>query len=194
MKELTTDLKHALNRGIPVVGINTADPAEVGRAACELSTEDDPIGVLTHSVGTGFTALNSQGEAILNSILSGNKSDPYAQGAPAADASQFTAPGEAVKMLLDTTERLILILIHAHRWLEEDLQGSASLWAARDRFKETGNMIVLTGPEVSFPIELQSDVVLLDHPLPDRKRLGEIVTEVHTWVGDTVKAPKGKKL
>lgn len=119
----------------------------------------------------GLRPLNAQGKAAYADML-GNK-------APEATT-------RATSMLAEVAPKLppdgLLFLHNVHRYLQASgPEGAAFLqavWNLRDPYKANSRMLVLFGPAITLPAELQQDALVLDEPLPDAAELEEIVARV----------------
>lgn len=172
-------LQHCFDRGVPLVGITTADPAEVMVAALSLlGPSDERLPVVTHTAGCGLSALNEEGEAALATAFGGGGSSDIYGGGGEMDLDQLTQPAEALKEARRLPAGSIIVMVHAHRWLN-DMYASSALWACRDIFKGSNRMVILTGTVIELPTELQSDVILIDSPLPTAEEAKKIVERVY---------------
>ncbi len=91
----------------------------------------------------------------------------------------------------------IVFCHNAHRQLasSEPAATAAAIQAVsnlREQFKANFRMLVLMGPSMSVPIELEQDVVVLDHALPNDEALKKIVKE--TYESGKVKPPSADVL
>jgi hypothetical protein len=91
----------------------------------------------------------------------------------------------------------VLFAYNAHRQLAasepaavaQAVQAVANL---REAFKANFRMLVLMGPSMNVPMELEQDVIILDHALPDDVALREIV--VDTYKAGKLTPPKDEAL
>ena len=83
---------------------------------------------------------------------------------------------ETLKALeTDGVSDMIVFISNAHL-LWGDPTNVQAVWNLRDIYKNVGNMLVLVStPGATLPIELQTDVLVLDEPLPTREELAVIV-------------------
>lgn len=152
--------------GTPLVSIRTADPAATIRAIRESHTNgktDTPM--LQWDIVAGLNPVNKAGQAALASPEmkdSGNLVMPMA--------------------MLEAAEKLpvksILFMLFCHRFINE-VGISQAVWNLRDTFKNSQRTLVMIGPMLDLPIELQSDVTVLDEPMPDIPALEYIVRDVY---------------
>ena len=68
----------------------------------------------------------------------------------------------------------VLIIKNAHKFLSQPPVMQA-VWNLRDAFKNPRRMLILMGPTVQVPVELQHDVIELDEPLPTRDELAGVI-------------------
>lgn len=163
-------LKAARRVSAPIVAINTPDPAATIRAVCQAVNGGSPA--VEWDVVRGLTGLNKAGAeaaAAVTGEFDETKHNPTAALVKAADL-----PRESV------------LFVHlAGRWLTEPAVVQA-LWNLRDRFKRDRRTCVLLSRQLSVPLELQDDVIVIDEPLPDEQQLTSIVAQQHENAGITL--------
>jgi hypothetical protein len=101
----------------------------------------------------------------------------------------------AMKLALRLPQFATLVVLNAHRQIHSSepittaphVQSVANL---RDEFKQNWRRLVLLGPYVSVTQELEQDVVILDHELPDKNELRTIVVEV----AEGAQLPNGQRV
>lgn len=148
--------KSARNVSVPIVAISSPDP---GATCLSLKAAlPDNIALVTWNIVTGFSGINEEGENVAREYP--------------------VAPGDPIQALKLAKEKFpigsILFIFNAHRLLHE-LTVVQAIWNLRDEFKNKPCMLVLLGPDISLPIELQQDVLVLDEPLPGTDELKSIV-------------------
>lgn len=148
--------KSARNVSVPILAINSPDP---GATCLSLKAAlPDNIALVTWNIVTGFSGINEEGENVAT--------------------DNPVAPGDPISALKAAKEKFpigsILFIFNAHRLLHE-LTVVQAIWNLRDEFKNKPCMLVLLGPDISLPIELQQDVLVLDEPLPGTEELKSIV-------------------
>jgi hypothetical protein len=154
MKTLCENIQQARRAGVPLVLIETSDPAAV--QAIILSCADDPV--LRWDMVRGVHPCNEEAKMIANTMTGGDPTD--------------TARPDAMLESVDKmAEDSVLILYGAEKILSEVFirQG---IWNLRDEFKTTGRMLVALVP-MGFKLspDLRDDFVVLDHPLPTQAEL-----------------------
>jgi len=111
----------------------------------------------------GLRARNEAGKAAIAKVLGEN--------APSL------GPGEALAAAQRLGKNAILFFLNPQRvWEQVDvLQG---IWNLRDVFKAGGQMLVLiTTAGATLPVELQSDVMVIDEPLPSTDELAQLTAD-----------------
>jgi hypothetical protein len=113
--------------------------------------------------------------------------------APAADSSA-TDPLTAIRSLAAIENQgdssCLLVLRNFHRFLQ-----SAEIVQALQRQlsngKQNRTFIVILSPVVQIPVELEKQVILIEHDLPDREQLSSIARGIATDAGEL---PRGQEL
>ncbi len=81
--------------------------------------------------------------------------------------------------------QFVLFVINVHRYIggptvQEDYPALAqAIWNARNILKMRSQTLVLVGPEVKLPPELQGSILTIEEPLPDRDALAELAKNVY---------------
>ena len=149
---------------VPIVVVRTADQQATVEA---LSKAADKAPLLSWDAADGLTGLNDTG---LSAV----------RGAKAEHAAFVDAMTAALKMPQST----VLFVHNAHMMLTstepssvaDKVQAVANL---REAFKKNFRMVVLMGPHMRVPAELEQDVVMFDHALPVAGELETIVKELY---------------
>lgn len=156
--------KRARAAAVPLLAIETADPAStIRQCITALNGSEKTVVIIAWDIVQNWKGLNKPGRDFMK------KDDWY-------DPMAMAFP-EVLFKLSERAERGMLVFIHnAQRILDRD-GVSQGLWIMRDTFKAKGAMVVLLGPTVPVPAELNQDVVVIEDPLPDREQLDKIVTD-----------------
>jgi hypothetical protein len=94
------------------------------------------------------------------------------------DAAEATAnPTDALIVARKLPARSVLFLVNAHNGFEV-ANWKQAFWNLREIFKGNTRMAVILAPRVSLPMELSSDVVVLDEPLPDEAQLERVIRNI----------------
>jgi hypothetical protein len=115
--------------------------------------------------------LNEHGRAALDQLAPSE-----------ADAQALMNPSEMLTQLHRLPEKSVLFMFNAHRYYDNEAVAQG-IWNLRDAFKASKRMLVLLGPALQLPVELERDVILLDEPLPTDKELAEIIDRLHEFAG-----------
>lgn len=96
---------------------------------------------------------------------------------------------------LEAADEDVIAFVHNPQLVwNEDKKTVQGFWNLRDGYKANGNMVVLlVGPGDQVPVELQSDFLVLDEPLPTREELEQIVRDTFEYAAQNpeYKACKG---
>lgn len=171
MKTIPQQIAAAHRCGVPLVAIETADPASVIRSivgdedagippAFNGKTKD--IAMCKWDVINGLQKLNEAGDDIIRACGS-------------QMAGNFL---EALKAFRKLNGNSIVFCFMGDRFLNAQPIVQA-IWNLRDEFKADGRMLVLIGASMaSMPPELRHDVIQMSEPLPDDVTLKAIVDEI----------------
>ena len=175
---LALDFRTARNVSVPLIAVNSLDPAATMRAlawslvnvasASQAETDNEfglhAFPILKWDIGHGLLPLNEEGK------------NWHAQYVGPSKQNTTINPAEALRLLEKVPERALTFILNGHRYLSNDffIQG---LWNCRDLYKANGNTIVLLGIGFKLPPELANDVVLLNEPLPTTTQLESIIKE-----------------
>jgi hypothetical protein len=166
----------ARRSSVPLLAINTPDnPATMQAIQQSLNGKADETPLVMWDAVLGWQGRNEAGLAEISRILIDveARSDT---GAP--DNTVTLSFVEQATMALRFSEKAILFLVNGQLQLTEPdrIQAIANL---RDAFKGSKpRMCVFLGPQHKFPIELSSDIVVLDEPLPTEEQLLGIVQRI----------------
>ena len=114
----------------------------------------------THDSATGYGVAVQQ--ALANSKAIYNSQDP----------AQMLGNLEGISI------SAAFILKDLHRHMDEADRGAAPARCRAEVFRESTHRCPLTSPKIEIPAELRGLVEFLDLPLPDRRRLRQILDEV----------------
>lgn len=166
MDALLKRLISARRVSVPIVGVTSADQF----AFCDLlrASINGGAALVRQDIVRGVCALNETGESAVSEMLSG--ADPTAAGNPT----------DCLTMAAQLPAGSIIIMMNAHRWVNDRADAAQAILNLRDQFKVNQRMLILCAPLLSLPLELQSDVILLDEPLPERSQISSIVRDLMT--------------
>lgn len=162
-EEFRSVFKAARRAGTPLVAVRTADPASAMAQVMASLNGKSEIPVVIWDILNGLTGRNEPGKAAVGRLVGEN-------AGPLGPADSLAA---AQKIARDA----VLFFLNPQRvWEQIDvIQG---IWNLRDVFKANGQMLVLIStPGASLPPELQSDVMVIDEPLPSAEELAVLVQE-----------------
>lgn len=183
-QETLTAFEYARRRGVPIVGIESADPAAtIVKCMATLNGATDKTPLLRQDVVRGLAPLSKAGSAVLQDLtedLDGSFDPSRCLNALTVKASKLifneeTEDEDGKKKIV--SRGAIVFMVHANRWLEQTAELQA-VWNARDVFEKHGITLVLLGPSIKLPIELKNDVVIITEPLPDHDDLGRILDDI----------------
>jgi len=162
-EEFRSVFKSARRAGTPLVAVRTADPASAMAqvAACLNGKSEAPVAVW--DILNGLNGRNDAGKTAIAKVV-GENTGPI-------------GPADALAAVQKIARDAVLFFLNPQRvWEQVDvLQG---IWNLRDIFKANGQMLVLIStPGAALPPELQSDVMVIDEPLPSADELAGLVRE-----------------
>lgn len=169
-RSLIGQFKSARHCGTPLVAIQTADTCATIRRVTDSFDAQGKVPCLEWDVVRGLGALNKQAKDVLTEFCSkaGVQPDDFAGSlAMTCKLAEKAMP-----------ERTVLFVHNAQRHMDDAAQ-IQSICNLRDAFKQNRRTLVLVGPHIKLPAELQHDVVTLDEPLPNADELARIVKETH---------------
>lgn len=169
-KTLVEQFVAARRCGTPLLAIQTSDQFATRSRIAQLVNGKTPF--IQWDCINGFRTINDFGkEALAKSGMSGKPSD-YVDFAGAAEVLSALPGSDGTKM------GAVVFILNAQRHLNSaaEVQLVANL---RDQYKTNSRTLVLMMPQCQLPAELQTDVIVLDEPLPTPAELEQIVTDVH---------------
>lgn len=162
--------RKARARAVPIIGIETADPAAtVKTCIASLNGKGDTTPVCIWDICRGLIGANDCGKAHCQSI----EAEPINTGNP-VECLQKLANSE-------TPKGTIIFFSNAQRYVN-DAPTAQGIWNLRDLYAATPATLVLLAPALTLPAELARDVVILSEPLPTRE---ELSAELDSMVQDT---------
>jgi hypothetical protein len=162
-EEFRSVFKAARRAGTPLVAVRTADPASAMAQVMASLNGKSEIPVVVWDILNGLTGRNDPGKAAVGKLV-GENAGPL-------------GPADSLAATQKIARDAVLFFLNPQRvWEQVDvLQG---IWNLRDVFKANGQMLVLIStPAASLPPELQSDVMVIDEPLPSGEELAALVRE-----------------
>ncbi|MGH7260151.1 MAG: AAA family ATPase [Nitrospiraceae bacterium] len=178
MMKWIEQFKSARRAGVPLVGIETPDmTATIQEITKSLNGDAEKVAVMVWDIVRGLSGFNKKGQATVKTF------------GDAESLRGLTAnPTEALAMIAEKLNgEAIVVMMNAHRFVENEGVAQA-IWNLRDPFKAAGQTLVLLGPVLKMPVELERDVVVLEEALPDDAQLTEIVKGVFDDGGVSVPA------
>lgn len=162
-EEFRSLLKAARRAGTPLVAIRTADPASAVAqiATCVAAEKDTPL--IAWDIVNGLAGRNEAGHAAIAKGL--------------GETATAIGPPDVLAVAQKFAKDTVLCFLNPQRvWEQPDVvQG---IWNLRDVFKASGQMLVLVvTPGAILPVELQSDVMVIDEPLPSLQELAAVVRQ-----------------
>lgn len=160
---------------VPLLAIRTADQ---NATIAEIAKSSDPAPLIQWDAARGVTAANKPGADLVKKYVK---------------ESQIGFVD--MMLLVEKFPEYTIVFVHnAMRQLhsQEPIGAAANVQAVanlRDELKKNWRTLVLLGPVFIAPPEMEQDVVVLDHALPDQGQLEVIISELH----DSAKLPKPEK-
>ncbi len=165
----------------PLVVVRTTDAAacrpRLLRAATEVADDKQTPPTLSWDFMRGLVAQTDSAKRFLPSGAAG---------------STTLQPAPLLKHLdglsRDVQLKDVLIFTHNLHLFWRDPSVVQGIWNLRDAFKAQGHTLVIMIPDgVTIPIEIRSDVTVIDDPLPDDEELKEIILQNYKSLRDTQK-------
>lgn len=176
----------ARQAGVPIVAIETADPAAtIHKCQSDLNGKHAVTPLLQYDIVRGLQAVSGSkpGQVVLAQAFAENRDYPFAGNPTACLDCAFGKASEKKLQVIpedgnpDEPIAAILFVIHANRF-GEDTGFMQAVWNCRLAFEPRGITLVLLGPAIKLPVELKNDVVLISEPLPDHEELGDILDDI----------------
>src|SRR5882724_11529659 len=163
---LIDSFKAARRVSTPLLGITSADPFALVRTLTAALNGQAPV--LTRDFVHGLQGKNAAGAEALDALLP-----------PGASPEAMTInPTEALRMAERLPDASCLFFLNAHRFVDNEGVAQALL-NLRDAYKSNHRTVILLAPVLPLPIEIQTDVMVFDDPLPDDTALAAIVEDLH---------------
>jgi hypothetical protein len=184
--KIVEQIKATRQAGVPIIGIETSDPAETMRRYCSaLNGNTDAIPILTWDCAALLRSKNAGGIEAVNTILGGN--DP---------AMMVGNAGDMLTAAIQAPDNTVLFMLGAPLYIRSERVRQA-VWNIRDNWKSRNAQLVLLGDKISLPIELVDDVMVLRDPLPTVEELESVMGKTlrdANEAGANVKADKATML
>lgn len=169
--------------GVPLCGIETPDMAATIQFCCTAMEDNgNTPPSFSWDIVTGLRWLNKPGEAAIGRL------NMNAEALLEATLN----PVEMLVFLLKLDQRSCVFMMNAHRFYGSEGVVQA-IWNLRDRFKSSKRTLVLLGPTIALPAELEKDVLVFDEPLPDDASLGAIADGLYSILALTKAFPKAMR-
>jgi SpoVK/Ycf46/Vps4 family AAA+-type ATPase len=183
-------LKILINSSTPIVVIETVEEmraVRLVRAACSSLN----LATFEWSIASGLVRCGSDvGEFVPESVrlsasghgASGTGLDPNDTGAQAIYNSR--EPAQALSNLEAMSLEAVFVLKDFHRHMDDPVV-VRRLRDVGQKFCANRRTVIITAPSITIPPELGSLVEFLQLPLPDKRRLRQIIDEMTVRVGKT---------
>ena len=173
MQNIPDLLKTARKVSTPLVAISTADPWATMTTINESFKRDNETDgkaippIVQWDCCRAFLPVNDAGGPAIRQIM---PTETYPGQTPGLNLV------EALMMVTKFPKKTLLFMLNAHRYFNEPgvIQGIMNL---REVFKEDQRTLVLLGPVIQLPPELQQDVMTFDEALPTPEAIRAIVVE-----------------
>ncbi len=184
-------LKVLINSSTPIVAVETVEEARV-LALVRHTCADLNLPLFEWSIADGLvrsaaptkdrteaqrrSKLADFAAVLTNDSMAVPVPDTSSMGGPILNTKE---PAGVLAHIETMTIDAVFVLKDFHRHLD-DAVVVRRLRDVVQYFASSRRALVLTGPAIQMPPELEKEVEYLDFPLPDRKRLGDIVEETFT--------------
>lgn len=188
--DLVTTFKAARLASTPLIAIRTPDAAAtINTLKAGLNGEAPPM--LAWDIVRGFQWLNAQGLAVALRVFLGRSAyDPI----PEDEAELGQARDELSLNTANLVESLIkagkcpedtILFLHNAQMVWDRPDVRQAVWNCREPFKANGRALVaLVTPGAALPVELASDIITLDEPLPSAEQLAGLVRDLYQMAGE----------
>lgn len=190
MKANVHPFKTIRARGVPLAVFETPDPAQT-IAECKKAMN----GKIATTAALCWDAV--RGLRTLAEPVDGEQHERQCQ-----EALAIIGDGQDPAMLSNCTEAIaalarlappetVIFLMNMQRWLSNGAVAQA-VWNCRDAFKRSERhcTLILLGPSLELPPELQRDVITVTEELPDQSILADVVDRTAKAAG--LSAPEGE--
>ena len=165
--KLVRDFKAARRVSTPIIGVQTPDmAATIDTLVKAANGGANPPACLTWDLVRGLLWVNENGATELARTLASK----------GIDAATTGNPVEALTIAQSLPAGSILFFMNAQRVYQE-LSVLQAIWNLRDTFKLNRRMLVLLGPALRMPPELEGDVIVLDEPLPSPDECSTLIVK-----------------
>jgi len=165
---MSVKIKQAWQAGVPLVAVETADPAQtISSILRDLNGKLEDLTLLQWDICRSLVGKNERGKKAVKLLLGDN---------PVETLCDPTACLNALGKL--EGEHAFAFILNGHKhWTDADrLQ---AIWNLRDEWKAKGSMLViLCESAATLPAELRADVLVMNEDSPDEERIDHIVEEV----------------
>jgi hypothetical protein len=166
--------------GVPLLGIETPDQAATMKQLVAALNGKGNQAALSWDIVRGLLPVTESAREEVKRL------------APDETAAlNLINPTEVLNRAMELKPKSVLFLLNAHRYYDNDGVMQA-IWNLRDPFKSDGRMLVLMGPTLRLPMELERDIIVLDEPLPSDDELASIIRSVYGYAA--LAAPSADKM
>ncbi len=154
-------IKAIRRAAVPLCGFETADPAATIRSILK-SLNGSPGAVAQWDSAVGIAPVTKNSQSMIAGL-----------------GLEAQTPLDQVLSALTKlrVEDAVVFIHNAHRYLNNEFI-MQSVWNLRDAWKALGNTLVLLGPALSLPPELQQDVIIVAEEPPSPEEIDEILSAV----------------
>ena len=169
--KLPSQVTRALDVAVPLIAVNTSDPGAT-QATLTLAINSE-VPKVAFDVVRGLHSLNPKGDQLLTTL------------SPEDIDQTKNNPVKALVLAENFPEETVLFFHNAQMFIKQPAVTQA-VWNLRDRNKTDGRCLIMMMPIGSdLPVEIRSDVMVFDDPLPTDSQLLEIVEDQIRGVEDT---------
>ena len=164
MMSFTEQFKAARIAGVPLVKVDTPDPASTMRTIESIFNGNKPP-IIVWDMASGLRNYNEEGEAVVRDITARLK---------LANPAMLTGPVDMLKAVRGTPEKTVIFFFHHRAFFDQPSYVQAT-WNLRDELKEEKRMLVLLSSGGKLPEALEQDFIVIEEQFPDKKQLKEII-------------------
>lgn len=157
---LISQFESARQAAVPIIAIETLDQQGV---ISRLLPGINEFAALRWDILNGVAPLSNPAIPAISDLCEGM--DP---------AIATGNPSEMLRKVINLPDKSVIFMFNAHRFVDNE-SVSTGIGNIRDVFKGTGSTLVLLGPSMRLPEELQQDTMVVSESLPDDQEVGRII-------------------
>lgn len=168
MADLQQQFLLARDRSVPIIGVETLDPAVTRSWMHQQATNDVPI--VQWDAVQGMLGLNQAGAQALQVAAQAESRQQI--------ADLTTDPVGALRLALDLPEQSLVLMLNLDAFWHDPTVAQA-VWNCRQPYASSFRTLVILAPEVRPPLTLTHDVIVLEEALPGREDIHQLALKLY---------------